>query len=197
MDGAWLARARWRRRGAWMWPMFAVLIVVDGLIGSTWPPSGESWNGVGAALLACFLNLFAIVVVSVPVSLIVRRVRPDLPKIVARDYAATIVMLCITAIFLTAGLAHHARVMSDRRAMTDAISRAQAFIGDRAPAEFRRNLSQVDTFTIEPGRVYRTCVPNRAATREYCVIVRTALPFAESVRFDGYEPNSVFAQGVN
>jgi hypothetical protein len=28
------------------------------------------------------------------------------------------------------------------------------------------------------------------------VIVRPRLPLASSVRFDGYEPNSVFAQGM-
>ena len=81
--------------------------------------------------------------------------------------------------------------------MQDAITRAQAWIGDRAPAEFRRNLEFVSTVAIEPGRVYRTCVPSVDGRRTYCVIVNTNLPFAQSVSFAGYESNAVFAQGTN
>ena len=57
--------------------------------------------------------------------------------------------------------------------MQDAIKRAQAYIGDRAPAEFRRNLAYVDTFAIQPGSIYRTCVPSDYRRRTYCVIVKT------------------------
>ena len=44
--------------------------------------------------------------------------------------------------------------------MRDATARAQAWIGDRAPAEFRRNVEELDTYAIQPGSVYRTCVPS-------------------------------------
>ena len=97
---------------------------------------------------------------------------------------------------LAAGLIHHPTIVQHRRAMRDAIVRAQAWIGDRAPAEFRRNVQWVSTFTIEPGHLFRTCVPSDRRARTYCVIVDTALPFARSVRFAGYEPNSVFSEGV-
>jgi hypothetical protein len=75
--------------------------------------------------------------------------------------------------------------------------RAEAYIGDRAPAAFRRNATHPDTYTIQAGSIYRTCVPNDAHTRTWCVVVRQSLPFARSVVFDGYEPNSVFAAGAN
>jgi hypothetical protein len=197
MDGAWLARARWRRRGAWMWPAFVALTAADALIGNRLPPDGESWNAVGAALAGCFLNLIGIAVLSAPFGALVRRRRPDLPKIVARDYSGTIVMLTVSAVLLAFGLAHRPAILRDRRTMDDAISRAQAFIGDRAPAEFRRNLSTVDTFTIQTGRVYRMCVPSTNRPREYCVIVKPSLPLAASVSFGGYEPNAVFGAGAN
>jgi hypothetical protein len=181
-----------------MWPAFVGLTIADGVIGSTWPPTGASWNGFGAALAGCFLNLICIIVVAGPLGRLLRRFRGDLPKGVARDYAGTTVMLAVTAVLIATGLAHRSKLQSDQRVMNDAISRAQAFIGDRAPAEFRRNLSSVDTFTIEAGRVYRTCVPSvNNARREYCVIVRPKLPFDSSVRFDGYTPNAIFSEGVN
>ena len=81
--------------------------------------------------------------------------------------------------------------------MDDAIKRAQAYIGDRAPAEFRRNLEFVDTFVIEQGSIYRTCVPSDDRKRTYCVIVKTHLPFPRSVSFAGYEPNSVMSAGAS
>ncbi len=180
-----------------MWPAFLALTVADGLIGSSFPPAGDSWNGVGAALAGCFLNLLGIILLSVPLGMLLRRVRPDLPKVVARDYGGTLVVCSVTALLLLAGLIHRPQVLQHRQTMTDAIARAQAWIGDRAPAEFRRNLRFVSTFTIEPGHMYRTCVPSASGSRTYCVIVNTRLPFARSVSFDGYESNAVFGAGAN
>ena len=117
--------------------------------------------------------------------------------VVARDYAGTTVVCAIAALMLAAGLAHHGTVLEHRRAMQDAITRAQAFIGDRAPAEFRRNLRWVSTFAIEPGSLYRACVPSLDGRRTYCVVVNRSLPLDRSVRFSGYESNATFSTGVN
>jgi hypothetical protein len=129
--------------------------------------------------------------------MLLRRARPDLPGVVARNYAGTSVVVAVTLSLLAIGLAHHATIIADQHAMRDATVRAQAWIGDRAPPEFRRNVRLSDTFAIQPGSVYRTCVPGERTARSYCVIVRTQLPLARSVKFDGYEPNAVFSQGVN
>jgi hypothetical protein len=40
------------------------------------------------------------------------------------------------------------------------------------------------------------CVPGAHSRRTYCVVVNARAPFARSVRFSGYEPNSVFAAGT-
>jgi hypothetical protein len=196
MDRAWLARMRWRRRGAWLWPAFAAALIADAVIGHVWPPAGETQTLIGAALIGCFLNLIAVVLLRAPGGAAIRRRRPDLPRVVARDYAGTAAIVLITAALLIAGLAHRSTIIANRNAMNDAVARAQAFIGDRAPAEFRRNLEHVDTFAIEPGRIYRTCVPGQATRRTYCVIVKTEMPFPQSVTFAGYEPNSDFAAGA-
>ncbi len=196
MSGAWLARLRWRRRGAWLWPAFAALTIVDGVVGHALPPAGDTQAFLGALLVACVLNLIAVLILSRPLGALLRRYRADLPKVVARDYAGRAAILLVAVAILAAGLAHRPTILQHRRAMQDAISRAQAWIGDRAPAEFRRNLEYVSTFTIEPGRIYRTCVPSDRRARTYCVIVNTQLPLATSVKFAGYEPNSVFSEGV-
>jgi hypothetical protein len=196
MDGAWVHRMRWRRRGAWLWPAFIALTIADAVIGHLLPPSGESQTLVGAGLVAGVLNLIAVVLLSRPLGAAFRRMRQDLPTIVARDYAGTSVVTVVAVALLVAGLAHHPTLVAHRSTMEDAITRAQAWIGDRAPAEFRRNVRFVDTLAIQPGSIYRTCVPSDRRNRTYCVIVKTDLPFARSVSFAGYEPNSVFSQGT-
>jgi hypothetical protein len=196
MDGAWLHRMRWRRRGAWLWPAFIALTVADAVVGHLLPPSGESQTLIGAALVAGVLNLIGVVLLSRPLGAVFRRVRADLPAIVARDYAGTTVVTAVAVALLVAGLAHHPTLAAHHSTMEDAIKRAQAWIGDRAPAEFRRNIRFVSTFAIQPGSIYRTCVPSDRRDRTYCVIVKTKLPFAQSVSFGGYEPNSIFSQGA-
>jgi hypothetical protein len=106
------------------------------------------------------------------------------------------VVLLVTVSLLSAGLLHHSQVARDNRALQDAIARAVAFIGDRAPAEFRANLGRSSTYEIQPGTIYRTCVRNRAGTRTYCVVVKRNLPFHRSVSFAGYEPNAALSQGA-
>jgi hypothetical protein len=196
MSGAWLARLRWRRRGAWLWPAFAALTVADGLVAHALPPTGDSQSFIGALVIACFANVIAVLVLSRPLGALARRYRPDIPKLVARDYGGRLALLVVTAVVLGVGLLHHPTIVEHRQAMNDAIARAQAWIGARAPAEFRRDVNFVSTFTIEPGQIYRLCVPSDRAARTYCVVVNRQLPFAKSVRFAGYEPNSVFSEGV-
>ncbi len=178
-----------------MWPAFAATIVLDAVIGWRLPPAGESEAPVSGALLAVFLNLLA-VLVGWPLGLLVRRRRPDLPGMIARDYAGTATILAVSFVLLIAGLAHRPAVLMHRSIKRDAIVRAQAFVGARAPSEFRRDMTVVDVYAIEPGAVYRICVPNPNRVRTYCVIVRDQQPFPGGVTFDGYESNTVFSQGA-
>ena len=199
MDGArpaWLIRMRWRRAGAWLWPSFVVLIVVDGVVGHLLPPAGTTETFVAAALLGLVLNVIAVILLSRPLGMLLRRFRRDMPGVVARDYAGTLVVFAVSAILLTAGVAHRPAIQARQRDSGDAIARAQAWIGDRAPDEFRRNLQFVSLLAIQPGTIYRACVPSVDGKRSYCVIVNRKLPFQRSVTFSGYEPNSVLAAGA-
>jgi hypothetical protein len=197
MEGAWLVRLRWRRRGAWLWPTFVVATLLDAVIGHALPILGDRQSFFGGLLAGLILNLMAVLFCSRPFGSLLRRRRADLPLEVARNYAGTSAVSLVSAGILGLGLLHHPVIMQEQRALDDAIVRAEAFIGDHAPAAFAANASHTDTFTIQPGVVYRTCVPSRDGTRTYCVIVRPKLPLSRSVIFDSYEPNSIFAAGVN
>jgi hypothetical protein len=196
MEGAWFARVRWRRRGAWLWPTFTALTLADGVIGHELPPTGDKMTFVAAALLGGGFNLIGVILLRWPLGSLIRRVRGDLPWEVAKDYAGTAVVTLVSVVLLSWGLANRSSIIANENALHDAVVRAQAWIGDRAPSEFRAHVALISTLTIEAGRVYRSCVPSIDGRRAYCVIVRRRLPLASSVRFDGYEPNSVFAQGM-
>jgi hypothetical protein len=197
MEGAWLARMRWRRRGAWLWPTFVALTIVDGFVLHALPAAGNTQTLAGGILAGMVLNLLAVVLLSRPLGGLLRRYRRDLPVIVARNYAGAAAVVLVSVVMLTVGLAHHATIVSQQQSLDDAVERAIGYIGDRAPNQFRVNVTHTDTYTIQAGSVYRTCVPNRAATESYCVIVRTHMPLASSVTPDGHTPNSIFSLGTN
>ena len=192
-----LVRLRWRRAGAWLWPAFVAFTIVDAVIGHDLPPAGSTETLFAAALLGLFLNLLGVLFLSRPLGWALRRVRPDMPRVVARDYGGTIVVLALTATLVLAGVTHRPAIQASQRAMQDAIARAQAWIGDRAPDEFRRNLQVVSLLAIQTGTIYRACVPNVENTKTYCVIVNRSLPFDQSVTFSGYEPNATLASGTD
>ena len=196
MESAWLHRARWRWRGALLWPTFVLAVIADGLIARLRPFLGDGQSFSGGVLAGMIVNLLAVVLLARPAGMLLRRWRRDMPAEIARNYGGALVVVLITAGMLAAGLVHHAGIVSRRRMLSDAVVRAQAFIGANAPAQFRVNVSHTDTFTIQPGVLYRTCVPSRDGTRYYCVIVKPRLPLARSVVPDGSEPNAVFSEGV-
>ncbi len=197
MDGARITRLRWRLHGAWMWPTFVGLTLLDGALVHWMPLSGDSQSPVSGWLIGLFAGLVAIVIAAPTLGYGLRRLRPDMPTVVARDYAGTGAVAAITLILLVAGLAHQGTVSGDQRAVQDAIARAQAFIGVHAKPEFRNNLEHASAYELLPPMIYRVCVPNVNQTRTYCVMVRRNRPFGRSVTFAGYEPNSVLSEGTN
>jgi hypothetical protein len=198
MDAAWrVRRARWRYRGAWLWRLFGVLAVADGVIGHLLPLSTGGQSIPAGVIVGLVLNLLAVVLLSRPLGALLRRRRGDLPAPIARDYAGTFCVCAVTAGFVAVGLAVAPSLRADNGALRDALVRAEAYIGAHAPTQFRHRMEHPSTFTIQPDSVYRTCVLSDDGTRTYCVIVRRSLPLARSVVFDGYTPNSVFAAGAS
>jgi hypothetical protein len=192
MERVWASRLRWRLRGAWLAPLLVLLTLADALLIHWRPLAGDGPTGLFAALLlACFLNLVAIAALAPFVGMAWRRVRPDLPVVVARDRAGVVLVLLVTAGLIAGGALHHGTVVRNADAAADAHARAVAWIGTNAPAPFRRHLALADTVAVVPGSLYRTCALDPASGRAWCVV---AHPHGD-VRHDGGTPNAVFQAG--
>ena len=191
-----LVRMRWRLRGAWLWPAFVVLTLLDGAIVHWLPLAGDQESPVAGWLIGLFLSLVGIVVLSPLLARGLRRIRPDMPRVVARDYAGSAVVVAVTSLLLFAGVLHRPTINTDMKALQDATARAEAFIGDRAPARFEHRRSTLDALPIQPPELYRVCAHSVSGNETYCVIVNRAMPFGTGVRFSGYEPNSLLSQGT-
>lgn len=195
MERVWAARLRWRLRGAWLAPLLVLLTILDGLVVHSLPVTGDRTGVVGGLLLGAFLNFVAVVVVAPVGGMALRRVRRDLPRVVARDYAGTGLVIFVSGALFAAGLAHHTTIVHHRAALAEALTRGEAWIGTHAPPEFRRHAALVDAVAIVDGSIYRVCAPGARADRAWCAIVRTRVPFPGGVRFAGGEPNALFQAG--
>jgi hypothetical protein len=141
--------------------------------------------------------LVAVAAVAPFLAMLWRRRRRDLPVVVARDRAGVVLVLLVTAGLLAGGLLHHGTLTRNADALADAHARAVAWIGTHAPAPFRRHVELSDTVAVVPGSLYRTCAPDPARGRAWCVVVRTGTPFPHGIRPDGGTPNAVFQTGRN
>lgn len=197
MDAAPFARLRWRLRGAWLWPSFVVLTLADGAIVQALPYEGDSASFVFGWLVGMVVSLLAILLLAPPLGLLVRRLRPDMPRVVARNYAGALMVLAVSCALLAAGLAHRPAIAHDRRATAEAAARAEAYIGAHAPQAFMADLSRPAIYALQAARVYYVCVRSSAgAARQYCVVVNLGEPFGRGVRHAGSEPISLLSQGT-
>jgi hypothetical protein len=185
----WPARLRWRLRGAWMWPAFFALTVVDGVLIAALPPYEDTPPGfVGALLFAGFANLFLLAVVAPFAGMALRRLRPDLPRAIARDYAGAALVAALTAVLLGGGLAHRSAIAAehaDRDAVTGAV---RGYVGAHAQ-DWSGGLAAIDTLRMKED-LYRACVPGADARRWLCLVVETDGRPPTVVRDDSMEPNS-------
>jgi hypothetical protein len=189
VERLWLTRLRWRMRGAWLWPAFFGLTVVDGILITELPPYGWTPPGLtGGLLLAGFANLVLVAVVAPFAGRLLRRRRPDLPRPIAFDYAGT-ALLCVLAVtILVAGIAHRPAVEAQRADEAAMFAAVRAYVIGHAPA-WEPGLSRVDVRGYAP-EVYRACVPGRDPRRWLCLIVDTDRRPPRVVRDNSMEPNS-------
>ncbi len=185
-----ITRLRWRRRGAWQWPTFAAAVAGEALLLHLLPVS-DGTGLVGGVLLAGFLNL-GLVAGAAPVTAIaVRRRRPDLPRVVARDYAATALIVVGVAVVAGLGIAHRPALRAAAaafRAQSDAV---RAYVALHAPAAYQRRIDGADTWRMDVN-LYRTCVPGEDPARRLCLIVNTAISPPGITVDPNMAPNSTY-----
>jgi len=167
-----VTRLRWRLRGAWLWPAFFGLTLVDGILITVLPPYGWTPPGlVGGLLLAGFANLLLLAAVAPLAGHLLRRRRRDLPRTIAFDYAATSLFCALTALIVLGGILHRPAVAAhedDAAALSAAV---HAYVMEEAP-EWADGLERVAIREYAP-EVFRACVPGPDPTKALCLIVDT------------------------
>src|SRR3954468_12259862 len=171
-QSVWLTRMRWRLRGAWLWPAFVVLTLVEGVALQVLPIAGNGPGGVvPGVLLAGFANLILIAAVAPLAGHRLRRRRPDLPRVVAQNYAGTALLLAFAAALLAGGLIHRPAVVAaeeDLRAQSAAV---HDYVITQA-REYAPGIALADPMRIQDD-LYRTCVPGPDPKRWLCLYVDT------------------------
>ncbi|MBJ7332562.1 MAG: hypothetical protein JHC95_21885 [Solirubrobacteraceae bacterium] len=183
-------RLRWRLRGAWLGPTFVGLTVVDTILLHQLPVAGEDKTAwVSAFLLAGCINLIVVAALGHLAGLLLRRRRPDLPRVVADNYAGTALLIVVTAVFLAFGLAHRPTVDDEREAARDARSAARAYLEEHAPPAYRSGIASASVYRIDRD-IFRVCANADDPNRSWCVVVHTDAEPPRVIEDDSHTPNA-------
>lgn len=180
-DG-WLTRVRWRRRGAWQWPAFALAVVAEALLLHLLPLAGDGTPLAPALLLAGLLNLVVVAAGAPLLGMLLRRRRRDLPAIVARDYAGTALIVAGALAIAALGVAHSGAVGAHDRTLRSLSQSVRDYVGAHAPPVYQSEVDRTDVLQID-AHLYRACVPALGSRRYWCMLVDTSAP-APRVRYD-------------
>jgi hypothetical protein len=195
----WTRRLRWRLLGAWRWPAFAVLTVVDAVLLHELG-TGVRFNWAVSLILASFANIALLGAADVLARLTARnRAAHGLPTADTQLEVATdrggVALLALGAVGLAAvGAATHHVIVSETRD-TEANARAvQSWVERNASPEYRRNIETANTVRLAPD-YFRTCVANDRRDRYLCLFVDTKRKPPEVVRDPSTLPNKREAAG--
>ena len=178
----WARRLRWRLRGAWQWPAYAILTLLDAVILHELPPVKQGVDFVPGLIVSSFGNLFLMGAVApwlgrrlaqrerqgggngIPLS-----VRTE----VLKDRTAAVLLVVATVGLVAAGLGNREVYVTVTEAQEDAAIAARAYVETKAPPEIRRNVEAMNRDTLEDD-YFRMCVPFDDRTRAWCVFVDTS-----------------------
>ena len=170
---------RWRLRGAWMWPAYAVLTVLDAVILHVLPPVNADIDLILGLIVASFVNLFLMAAVApwlgrrlaarehaaggngVPLAVRVE---------VMKDRSAAVLLVMATLGLVAAGLAARPLIVSETKDTERNAELVREYVLAEAPHEIQRNVETANTVKLEDG-YFRTCVNYDDRTRAYCLFV--------------------------
>jgi len=170
-----------------MWPAFAALTIVDALLAARLPFAGEGADLIGAVLFAGFVNLIAVAVAAPFAGMALRRRRRDLPAMIARDYAGTVLLLAISAALVAGGLAHRSTLLAERADERAVAAAVHDYVLSTAPA-FTTGLGVMDVRRLEDDH-YRACVSRPEERLPICLFVNTDQSPAGVKRDPARHPN--------
>jgi len=195
----WPARVRWRLRGAWMWPTFVVITLLDGLIMWRLPPVGGGVDLIPAILISTFGNLAIIAVLAPWLARRTWKRRPAAepgapPRAqleVLIDRFGTGLLLATVVGVVAAGLAARPTVVSETKESERNARAFRSFILRRGDDELIRNLETANT--IELGDAFfRTCVARDDRERYFCTLIDASKDPPDIDVDPSAEPNSVY-----
>ena len=174
----WPARIRWRLRGAWMWPSFLVLTLVDGLLLHHLSPVREGIDLIPAILLATFGNLILIGAVGPWLARRTWKRRPAAepgapPKAqleVLSDRIGTGLLVAGVFGIIAAGLANRPVIVVETNQRERAAKLLEDYVVAHGDDELRRNLEASNTRRYTDG-YYRSCIPHDDRLRATCFII--------------------------
>jgi hypothetical protein len=195
----WSARLRWRLRGAWMWPSFIGLTLLDGLLLHLLPPVQTGVDLVPGILIATFGNL---VLIGAVAPWLARRVWARRPAAapgapakaqleVLTDRIGTWLLVASVAGILAAGLAARPNVISETRDTEANADAVRNFILKSGDQELIRNMETANTVRLHEG-YFRTCVARDDRRHYFCLFVNTHKHPTEVIRDPSQEPNSIY-----
>jgi hypothetical protein len=186
----WLTRMRWRLRGAWLWPAFIVLTLAEGVVLQLLPISGDGPGGVlPGVLLAGFANLILVAALAPLAGHRLRRRRPDLPRVVAQDYAGTALLAVLAAAILAGGLIHRPAVIAAEQDLRAQAAAVHDYVITQEP-KYAPGIALADPVRVEDD-LYRTCVPGPDPKRWLCLYVNTKQRPAGVTLDDDRTPNTI------
>ena len=171
-QSVWLTRMRWRMRGAWLWPTFIALTLAEGVALEVLPIAGDGPGGRAPGRAARRLRE--------PDpggrrraagGRRLRRRRPDLPRVVAQNYAGTALLVAMAAVFLGIGLIHRPAVSRGRTTCARRRPPSTTTCSRRRPSTVA-GIALADPLRLEED-LYRTCVPGPDPKRWLCLFVNT------------------------
>lgn len=202
----WTHRLRWRLRGtSWLWPAFALAVVVDAAILHFLPPVGSEQqidaptglNLVGDLIVAGFTNLFLVALIA---PWLAKRVnaRPvpegePVPPYEFHYGRIAAIMMAVAAFGLViVGVGNRPLIVSETKATETNALLVRQYVMNHGSAEMKRNLETANTARLASD-FFRTCIANDHRTKYWCFFVDTKADPAKLTRDTDSRPNSLVA----
>lgn len=217
----WTRRLRWRLHGAWQWPTFAVLTLLDGLVLDALPPLGVArMDFVLGVLVATFANLFLVGAVAPFLTrrLLGRRAEqavevtgsaapspaaagpplgssapPQVKREVLQDRVGTALLVAGLVAVVVSGLANRPVTVSETEATEEVGRQLRAYVTRSGSEELERNLETANTRRLAEG-YFRVCIARDDRRRHLCLFVDTTKDPTEVTKDPSAESNAVFAR---
>jgi hypothetical protein len=174
----WPTRMRWRLRGAWMWPTFVAVTLLDAVLLHRLSPVREGIAPIPALLIATFSNLILIGAVAPWLARRIWKRRPAAePGAPAKaqlevlsDRMGTALLVAGAFGALAAGLANRPVIVVETDQRERGAKLLEDYVEAHGSAELRRNLEASDTRRYADG-YYRSCIPHDDRRRASCFFI--------------------------